>query len=695
MANFYLSCYGKIYLYYHNNLESIYWKSEDKMEQLVSISKIFSEKIFRIPDYQRGYAWTTKEVEDFWGDLCRLENNKNHYVGVLTLEPTKFDEYSKWYDDIWIIEAKRYVPFYIVDGQQRLTTSVILIYTILEIMQEKEIKKLNYTTQDEISRKYIYECQDENKNRTYMYGYEVDNPSYEYLITQIYNEKLIAVNTNDETIYTNNLQKAKDFFYNKLREIDKEELENVYTKITQHFLFNVYIISEDIDVFVTFETMNNRGKPLSNLELLKNRLIYVSTLFKVDENEKKRLRRDVNNCWKNVYHILGKNKERKLLDDEFLVTHFMLYFAKNIDDIKEEHRRGCYEFGEWQSNYLLNVYFVVQKITDDEIKMSDCFDYIQSMNECIEFWGNIKNPSSSFYSCEIKECIDKINFFSRNRYRYGYGYGYRGRYSTDYSYLNVFMLACFRGCDGDNEILLNFLKTFEKYLFAIEFYDREAIDESGIKNIRFSEIVVKLNRRELAITEVIEKIKRIYEQLTSNIELSKSVIRLYGKNGFYNRASWLKYFLYEYELSLMKKSKTNIKKINSQELYERGYNSIEHIYPENSHCKYWIEKFTNFDTKQKKALKNTLGNFVLISNEKNGKLGNKSFPEKKSNKENPVGYKYGTYAEIEISEVEDWTAEIILTRGLKLISFLYERWGIKIGNAKKEDKKKFLGLDFM
>ena len=100
------------------------------MEQLLSMSKIFSEKIFRIPDYQRGYAWTLKEVKDFWGDLCRLENKKNHYVGVLTLEPAKEEDYKKWIDDLWIIDAKRYIPFYVVDGQQRLTTSIILIYVI-------------------------------------------------------------------------------------------------------------------------------------------------------------------------------------------------------------------------------------------------------------------------------------------------------------------------------------------------------------------------------------------------------------------------------------------------------------------------------------------------------------------------------------------------------------------------------------
>lgn len=659
------------------------------MEQLMSISKIFSEKIFRIPDYQRGYAWTLKEIEDFWGDLCRLEESKNHYVGVLTLEPAKVEEYCNWCDDLWIIKAKRYVPYYVVDGQQRLTTSIILIYTILETMQEKGIQKLNYTSQDEISRKYVYEYQDENKNRTYMYGYEVDNPSYEYLITQIYDEKIIALNSDNETIYTNNLGKAKEFFRNKLKDMKKEELESVYTKITQHFLFNMYIISEDIDVFVTFETMNNRGKPLSKLELLKNRLIYISTIFKVNEHEKARLRRDINNCWKKIYHILGKSKERKLLDDEFLVTHFMLYFAKDIQELEKNRRRGFYEFGEWQSNYLLNDYFVVQKITDNKLKTNDCFEYIQSLCECIELWGNIKNPYSSCYEGEIKECIDRINFFSRNRYRY------RSRYTLDYSYLNVFMLACFRGCISKENVLLKFLKALEKYLFAIEFYDGEAIDEVDIKCIDLADLVIKLNRGDMVINGVIDKIQKVYEQLISNIELSKSAIRFYGKNGFYNRTSWLRYFLCEYEYSLMKKSKNNIERLNRWEMYEKEYNSIEHIYPEKSHYAYWLDMFKEFDTKQKNVLKNSLGNFVAIASDKNGKLGNKPFPEKKSNKENPVGYKYGTYAEIELTEYEDWDAKAILNRGLKLVNFLYERWGIKIGSGKKDDKQKFLGLDFL
>lgn len=50
--------------------------------------------------------------------------------------------------------------------------------------------------------------------------------------------------------------------------------------------------------------MNNRGKKLSNLELLKNRLIYLSTKF--EDEDKFSLRRKINECWKKIYEYLGK-----------------------------------------------------------------------------------------------------------------------------------------------------------------------------------------------------------------------------------------------------------------------------------------------------------------------------------------------------------------------------------------------------
>ncbi|WP_295456094.1 DUF262 domain-containing protein [uncultured Thiodictyon sp.] len=78
--------------------------------QLLTLSKIFTERLFRIPDYQRGYAWTEKQLKDFWNDIQQLESNNNHYIGVLTLETVSREIYQHWDDDLWIIDAKSYQP---------------------------------------------------------------------------------------------------------------------------------------------------------------------------------------------------------------------------------------------------------------------------------------------------------------------------------------------------------------------------------------------------------------------------------------------------------------------------------------------------------------------------------------------------------------------------------------------------------
>ena len=106
-------------------------------------------------------------------------------------------------------------------------------------------------------------------------------------------------------------------------------LQRMYRTLTKRFLFNEYVIKDEFDVFVAFETMNNRGKTLSDLELLKNRLIYLTTLYtdaELDPAERRDLRHLINDAWKEVYSQLGRNKHKPLNDDEFLRAHWMMYF---------------------------------------------------------------------------------------------------------------------------------------------------------------------------------------------------------------------------------------------------------------------------------------------------------------------------------------------------------------------------------
>ena len=228
--------------------------------KLQSLTEIFNEKIFRIPDFQRGYSWENNQLEDFWEDLMNLKEDKIHYTGLLTVESVSkkdIEKIEKWQDDLWLFE-RGLSAYYLIDGQQRLTTSIILINEILNKFKDEE--GVNFKTKDYWSNKFLFEKYGENY-KSYIFGYEKDNPSDEFFKTKILNqESSTADKFPEETLYTANLKSSKQFFEKKLEKIDKVELEEIFKKITSKFKFNFYEIDDELDVFVTFETMNKRGK---------------------------------------------------------------------------------------------------------------------------------------------------------------------------------------------------------------------------------------------------------------------------------------------------------------------------------------------------------------------------------------------------------------------------------------------------
>jgi len=334
--------------------------------ELFTVSRIFTEALYRIPDYQRGYSWGIDQLNDFWLDLEQIQENSKHYLGVLTLEEVDEEKWSNWEEDSWIIKSRNFKPYYVVDGQQRLTTIVLLIIAILE---HKNVKYLNYSNKEDIRRKYIFDSKPEEISRSYIFGYEKDNPSYEFLKTDIFCEKSDIHHPKEETIYTKNLFSAKHFFSSKILEMTENEVNVIFTKATQQFVFNAYEISSDIDVFVTFETMNNRGKPLTTLELLKNRLIFISTKLSSDSKKDNKLRRVINDAWKTAYHYLGKNPKVRIGDDEFLRIFLSCFYLDRIDKIPDDENENTIEainrFEMFMRNYnrfLLNELFSQKRI---------------------------------------------------------------------------------------------------------------------------------------------------------------------------------------------------------------------------------------------------------------------------------------------------------------------------------------------
>lgn len=654
--------------------------------ELFTVSKIFNETLFRIPDFQRGYSWGERQLRDFWTDVVQLAEDKSHYTGVITLEAVPADIWAKWDDDKWIITSRRYEPFYVVDGQQRLTTVSILLQCILEKSDNRE---LNYTEAEAIRKKYIFEKRNDQLARSYVFGYEKDNPSYEFLKTQIFNEESEHHSSKEETIYTRNLKVAKEFFLAKLSEFSHEDIEKIYMKVTQQLVFNVYEISREIDVFVAFETMNNRGKPLSVLELLKNRLIYlVMQMSDVEECDSASLRRNINDAWKTAYHYLGKNESRPLDDDAFLKAHLWFYYHKILsselptsDDLEmSRYWSKSMHIIENSPEFLLNVLFSRKRLIDGNgngdgwvIDIKFLHDYISHLKKTAELYFQLSTPESTSFSDDEKISLERIGRLQ--------GFA-----------VNPLILAIYLEEKSQKKRVI-FLDTYERLMFclsikhgarALRAYQHNLEWVKRIKGIITTDVVIQF--MENLLTELFKE-QSVADMLN---DWMKAGLGYYGWRS-------INYFLYEYELELQSLSKTNRAKISwsefAKEDFREDYMTVEHIYPQKARATYWQEKFGNFKISEKRSLRNSLGNLLALSRPKNSSLGNKAFPDKVGRPSDTVGYRYGGYSENEVAACVDWDANEITKRGLKMLTFFEKRWQIDLGDLNQ--KYKALGLQFM
>lgn len=676
--------------------------------ELLSLSKAFNEYLYRIPDYQRGYSWGPKQLKDFWNDLDQLSFGQKHYTGVLTLESVSPSIYKTWEDDLWIIESKNFKPYFVVDGQQRLTTAIILIQSILDHTPEGQT--LNYDSVEEVRKRFIFQTRDGGVSRSYVFGYEKDNPSYEFLKTKIFKEQSNNHELSEDTIYTSNLQAARAFFDEKLDLMTPSELELIYTKVSQNILFNVFTISEDIDVFVTFETMNNRGKPLSHLELLKNRLIYLSTKFNEDDLERRhdrsRLRKTINECWKSAYHYIGRNPERRLIDDKFLLLQFILYFNKNLPKSDYAVATGslglyAYQHGDRYKDYLLENIFNVRnlyalennelnlndspKTEEEEIEMvaegdlesgkielsvEKIHEYALDIKKTVKIYYETQDPKNGNFSDEEKIILERIRRFAS--------------YES-----SILVVALYKVKNQENE-RVKFLETLERILFF------KTITGWFFRDIDLIEEAARYVAGDKTLASIANKLHDSCESFVKSKDFIDS-LKDFGKGSGYYGWKSVRFFLFEYEQELLAASKTHRSKLKwdefAKEKFESDYVTIEHIYPQKSSKTQWDINFKGYTIKQRNTLKNSIGNLVPLSKQKNSSLGNKSFEEKKGSREKKSGYLYGCYSEIEVAQEDEWNANKITERGVKLLTFMERRWKFKLGNEEK--KIELLGLDFV
>lgn len=693
------------------------------MDEPKSLDSLFKEKIFRIPDYQRGYAWQKSQLKDFWEDLINLSGNRSHYTGVLTLKEVRSNDIGDSDNEYWLVEDHSYKMYHIVDGQQRLTTFVIFLQAFIDFVKQlddyvgKEDRDIYITDSlnlEAVTSKYLFKIKPTgDRYRTYKFGYTVDNPSYEYLRYKIFNED--GIGSIEETFYTLNLKNAKRYFYEQLEELYSENgldgLHEIYKKLTKRFLFNEYVIKDEFDVFVAFETMNNRGKKLSNLELLKNRLIYLTTLYTDDEldtAERRSLREAINRAWKEVYYQLGRNDKRPLNDDDFLKAHWIMYF-------KYSRKRG-----NDYIKFLLDEQFSPQKVhkkverevilelpeeqrTDFEIddtenengepeetsvvttallRPIEIKKYVNSLKESAVHWFNSHYPYlATELTAAEQNAIDRLN-------RIGMGY------------FRPLVMSFFKN-EKSPEKRIEFLDQVERFIFVVF---RLCQARRNYRDSEFYNAAREFDKAELKLEGIKDKLKAsaafcfredgsfnakyFYDYLYKRFNSG-------GRSGYYG---WhgLRYFLYEYEINLLSQSRQQ--KVTWDDLLKTPKDkiSIEHIFPQTP-TDNWKNVFSDVREDDYCYYSGSIGNLLLLSMSINSSLQNDTFDEKKhpkigdSGEKIRNGYSDGSHSEIEVSKYDEWNSMKIEERGLQLLNFMEKRWDIKFKDD--EDKKSLLFLD--
>lgn len=282
-----------------------------------TLANILEGKIFKIPDYQRGYSWEIKQWEDFVHDIDALIDEEiiNHYTGTIVIyqAPNKPTE-NYGIDRLEIVD--------IVDGQQRLTTCSLYLSVILrELIKKGEIE---YTTKLPI---FLYSG---TKSKL-----QLNNDTSDYYMDIISNGNS---NIEARSVHQKNLSDAYKFLQSHvfkqlgIREDNGQDyLKNLFDAITRKLNFSFYPIEVESEIGMTFELMNSRGKDLSSLELLKNYLMYWVYRNINESFEKEEFTKIINKTWKELYINISNCNGNENQCLRIAWTLFVNYTPKNWD----------------------------------------------------------------------------------------------------------------------------------------------------------------------------------------------------------------------------------------------------------------------------------------------------------------------------------------------------------------------------
>jgi hypothetical protein len=258
----------------------------------LTLDKLLQGRLFRIPDYQRAYSWETKQREDLFGDIKKLaqstKNERHHFMStVVCLQTNQKEE----------VGADEFGVFHVVDGQQRLTTLIILLKALAKALsmgndtERKESFKLN-----ELLVK-------ENDGRLILLQTNHDS---QLLFRQYLEKGIISDEENVETMADRNMIRAFQECEEFVRTWHSDPLSLL--KVVKNRLdFIFYVLEDEGAVHTTFEVLNSRGLEVDWLDKCKSILMGIA-FEKLNSDASSECIQELHRCWTKIYRTIGLKK---------------------------------------------------------------------------------------------------------------------------------------------------------------------------------------------------------------------------------------------------------------------------------------------------------------------------------------------------------------------------------------------------
>ncbi len=588
--------------------------------ELLTLDGVIGKGVFEIPSYQRGYAWQERQLKDFWNDLEHVSKlgDKFHYMHSLTLRGLENE-----------LEDS---AFEIIDGQQRLATSLILLGLLAKTTKHKDPKYSSMNLEPILSYKY--------------YGL---SEAFRAITEE--EKDLEAFKT---SFYAKNLIDAYIFFQEKISDTPIETLEKMFDALTKKMLFSAVELNDNrIDPFSSFETINNRGKDLSTLELFKNRLHFV--VHKICNGQKlETLQNEINDTYTRIYYDLRQFKDDHL---EGFLKHFVAYYYGEKGDFKKR---------------LLEMEFNAHKRYTDNTPFSDEYDKIDELLFYLSYSSKVWNFLHTLDEKAITLIFNdnkKIEIEITPKMRDLLGKMQRLNALSDNAFLPLLLSLLTIQLVGRSaneqpyttkelEGLLEYLERFGFLIYGVA--GKNTAKNEWIE-LAFEAFRAYRYGEENIVIEKLPTLEKNFFNKHNNSALEFLEESIHSKKKprkWYEWGKALNYLLYEYELHHNPETTLN---------FDSSIESIEHILPQ--------KPDQGYSAKEKNWAKNphivhALGNLLLIAKNANSSLSNKPFEEKRKQ------YLKGSYSEKEVAKNASFGVAQIKERSEKLLDFLIAHYNI-------------------